>query len=57
MNILFTVDLNQKEGGIKMQNEFVGKLVYINLLVTAYMDCPNEGSGNPDCNCDMVDGS
>lgn len=57
MNILFTVDLNQRRRRGKMQNEFVGKLVYINQLVTAYMDCPNEGSGDPDCNCDMVDGS
>ncbi len=35
-----------------MQNEFVGKFIF-----TIYMDCPNEGSGNPDCDCDMVDGS
>lgn len=40
-----------------MQNEFVGRLIYINQLITAYMDCPNEGSGDPDCDCDMVDGS
>ena len=22
-----------------------------------YADCSNEGSGDPDCNCDMVDGA
>lgn len=29
-----------------MQNEFVGKLIF-----TTYMDCPNGGSGDPDCLC------
>lgn len=40
-----------------MQNEFVGKLIYVNQFIVTCMDCPNEGSGDSDCNCDMVDGS
>lgn len=38
-----------------MQNEYVSELIMMNQMNC--MDCSNEGSGDPDCNCDAVDGS
>ena len=38
-----------------MQNEYVSELILLNQMNC--MDCSNEGSGDPDCNCDAVDGS
>lgn len=34
----------------------VGELVFMNHYALL-MDCPNEGSGDPDCDCDGVDGN
>lgn len=39
-----------------MENCIVSELVFINQY-TSLMDCPSEGSGDPDCGCDGVDGS
>ena len=44
-----------KGGVIIMRDEYVGKLFFVNLKY--YMDCRSEGSGDSDCDCDMVDGS
>lgn len=38
-----------------MQNEYVSELIMMNQM--SCMDCSNEGSGDPDCNCDKVDNS
>lgn len=40
---------------ITMQNEYVSELILMNQM--NYMDCPDEGSGDTDCDCDAVDGS
>lgn len=40
---------------INMKNEYVSELIMMNQM--SCMDCSNEGSGDPDCNCDAVDGS
>ena len=40
---------------IIMQNEYVSELIMMNQMCC--MDCSNEGSGDSDCDCDMVDGS
>lgn len=37
-----------------MQNEYVSELIMMNQL--NQMDCSNEGSMDPDCGCDRVDG-
>lgn len=37
-----------------MQNEYVSELIMMNQL--HQMDCSNEGSMDPDCDCDGVDG-
>lgn len=39
---------------IDMQNEYVSELILMNQMCC--MDCSSEGSGDPDCNCDGVDG-
>ena len=38
-----------------MQNELVSEIIFIRSSI--YMDCPTEGSGIGDCDCDLVDGS
>ena len=38
-----------------MKNEYVSELIMMSQMNC--MDCSNEGSGDPDCNCDGVDGN
>ena len=38
-----------------MQNEYVSELIMMNQMTC--MDCSSEGSTDPDCNCDGVDGN
>lgn len=40
---------------IIMQNKYVSELIMMNQMTC--MDCSSEGSTDPDCNCDGVDGN
>lgn len=42
-----------------MENDkcMVGEMLYLLKSVSLLLDCPREGSGDPDCDCDGVDGS
>lgn len=41
-----------------MENDkcMVGDILYLKSILLQ-LDCPSEGSGDPDCNCDAVDGN
>lgn len=40
-----------------MKNENVSELLYLTNEMLYNMDCSSEGSGDPDCDCDGVDGA
>ena len=46
---------NNERRCINMKNEYVSELIMMNQMNC--MDCSNEGSTDPDCNCDGVDGN